>query len=373
MRRLLTVVLITVAAGAAAGAGYLWWTAPPAADETALAAALALAPAADGRVALAQPRRAARWLLRHPQALALLAAAAPAARPALPRLQPLLASLVGKARGPLVVWWTAGDLAVATRLRPGAIRAVTVLAASRGLACESDGDVVRVATAAALLVPRQATPPPPGGTVRLAALADVGGHRWRLTAGRERLTAVSGAEIDLPDEPGLSRAETRDATPLGRMLGLPEGTVPSGARAVFGAGSGWAVAVSGARLPGFVRDVIRLPPPGGAPADAAGEPAARHWQGLLGDVWVRGDGDRLTIATSEALLAQVAPPPALEQGRVTGRDLVWLADELATALARLPLLDREARAVRAVGAQVAGLGAARWRVSEKGARIELEW
>ncbi len=358
--------LVAAALLAAAGA-YVWWTASPAADEAELASALALAPAADGRVALAQPRRTARWLLRHPQALGLLAVAAPDARAAWPRLQPALRPLLDGAQGPLVVWWKGGALAVGTQLPPGAISALPLLAARQGLAFDVAGDVARIATDAALLGPRRETATPPAGKVPLAALADVGGKRWRVTAGRSRLAATTGAAVELLGGPGPSRIETGDASPLVRTLGVSPGAAPIPARAVFGAGSGWAIAVSGVRLPGFVRDLV------GAPGQAAGGTTARPWNGFLGEVWVRGGDDRLAIGTSEALLAEVAPPPAGEQGSVSGRDVAWLASDLADALARLPLLDREARSLRALGAQAAGVALVRWRIAGAGARIELEW
>ena len=365
MSRAWAIVAIIGAALLAAGAAFVWWTASPADNEASLASALSLAPPADGRLAIAQPWRAARWLLRHPQALGLLAVAAPAARSSLPRLQPMLRPLVDGAQGPLVVWWQGRELAVATRLRPGAIRAMSLLAARRGLAYDVDGDIARIATAATLLGRREA-PTPSGGQARVAALADVGGRRWRLVAGRDRLVAAMGAEVDLAEEPGLSRVETTDASPFLRSLEVPVEAAPLPVRAVFGAGSGWGVAVSGAKLPRFVRDAVR------APEQTPGD-SAHRWNGLIGEVWVRGDEERLLVATSEVLLSQVEKPPLAEQGRVTGADLAWLANDLAAALARLPLLDREARALRAAGVQAAGLGVARWRATSTGARIELEW
>jgi hypothetical protein len=363
MSRAWIAVVVGAALLAAAGA-YLWWTAAPAGDEAALLAALDQAPAADGRVALAQPRRAARWLLRHPQALVLLAAAAPDARAALLRLQPLLRPLVGGAQGPLVVWWAGRDVAVATRLRPGTVTALSLLAARNGLVWDADGDLVRVATAAALLAPVRAAPLP-AGTSRLAALADAGGRRWRLVAGRERLAAVSGAAVDLERAAGPSLVESLDAAPLARAAGVPAEGAALPLRAVFAPDLGWGVAIGAEALPRLVRDAVR--------GSAAEGGAARQWNGLLGDVWVRGEDGRVLVATGEALLAQVAAPPAVEQGRVTGRDLAWLTAELAAALERLPLLDREARALHAASGQVAGLGAARWRATAAGAAVELEW
>jgi hypothetical protein len=367
MSRVWAILGFTAAALLAGAGAYLWWTASPAADETSLAAALALAPEADGRIALAQPRRAARWLLRHPQALGLLAVAAPEARASWPQLQPAVRPLLDGAQGPLVAWWKGRALAVATRLSPGAISALPLLATRQGLAYDVAGDVARVATDATLLGPREEAATTPAGSARLAALADTGGRRWRLTASRSRLDAVAGVDVGLPEGPGPSQAETLSASPLVGSLGVPVGTTPIAARAVFGAADGWAVTLTGVSLPRFVRDAA------GGPEQPTGEARARRWNGFLGEVWLRSAGDRLSIGTSEALLAQVEPPPAGEQGRVNGRDVAWLASDLATALARLPLFDREARSLRALGAQAAGVELVRWRTTAAGARVELQW
>jgi hypothetical protein len=349
------------------GSAYFWWSAPPAADEAELAAALALAPPVEGRLVLAQPQRAARLFVRHPQALGLLAAAAPETRWTMSHLQPVLRPFVAAARGPLTIWWSGRDVALATRLRPGAIRALALLAARHGLHWEADGETARIATAASLLAPAATPSQMPTGQRRLAGLTEAGGHLWQLTAGRHRLEAAWGAETPTPDGPGPSHAETRDASRLVRLLGFPIDAAPVAARAVFGAGHGWGVTIAGTRLPEVVRDAIR---PVGLPGAAS---SPRRWNGFLGDVWVRDGGETVSIGTDEAVLARLAEPPTGEQGRVTGADLAWLANELAAALERLPLLDREARSLRATATQAAGLGVVRWRATADGARIDLEW
>jgi hypothetical protein len=363
MRRLPTVAAILAALLLAAAATFLWWTASPADDEAALAGALSSAPAADGRVAVAQPGRAARWVLRHPQALGLLIVAAPATRAAEPRLRPLLQPLLDGAQGPLVVWWRGRDLGLGARVRPGTSRALTLLAARAGLGCDSDGEFFRVATDASLLATPRPVTAAAAGDARLAALAEVGERLWRVTAGRNRLTSTAGTAVELDAAyPGMSQLESRDASRLLGSLDLSGGGVPVAVRAAFAAKHGWGLAVSGARLPGFIRDAL-----GGASG------VAQRWNGFLGDVWVRGGDDRLLIATSEALLARVEPPPAGEQAYVSARDLIWLANDVATSLERLPLLDREARSLRALAVQVEGLETVRWRATEAGTRVELEW
>ncbi len=89
---------------------------------------------ADGLVAIAEPGRAARWLVRRPQALALLALAAPEAQAALPRMRSLLAALARDARGPLTLWWRGPDVAVAASVDPAAGRSLAELGGDRGRA-----------------------------------------------------------------------------------------------------------------------------------------------------------------------------------------------------------------------------------------------
>src|SRR5271157_5248758 len=102
MRRLALASLILALAAATVWAAWRWWTAPPATDGTAMAAAAALAPDdADGILVLAEPTRAARWLLQHPQTLGLLPIAAPAAYRAIATLQPAVRAVAEEAQGPL--------------------------------------------------------------------------------------------------------------------------------------------------------------------------------------------------------------------------------------------------------------------------------
>jgi hypothetical protein len=368
MRRTWVLVLIVGAALLAAGVAAWWWTAAPAASVGELAAALAVAPAADGRVAIAQPRRAARWLLRHPQALALAALAAPQARSALPRLQPLLRPLAEGADGPLVLWWRGADLAVAVRLRPGAANALAMVAARAGVAFHFADGIAAVATDAALL--GTGTPPAAARAAgRAAVLAEIAGREWRVVALPTSLAAWTGTTPELPAAAGASRAATVDAGRLPAAWGVPAGAAALPARAAFAAGQGWGAAVPLTVVPRFVRDANQR-----ANRDSDGTSnAPKLWKGLLGEVWVAGDGERLVVATNAAMLAEVEPAPTRDEGSVSGADVAWVAAALAATLEQVPLFSRETRALRAAGAFTAGLDRARWCSTAAGTRIELTW
>ena len=367
MRRTWALVLVAGLALLAAGAAaWWWWTAAPAASVGELAEALAVAPAADGRVAIAQPRRAARWLLRHPQALALPALAAPQARAALPRLQPLLRPLAEGARGPLVLWWRGGELAVAARVRPGAADALAMVAARAGIAFQVTDGITAVATDAALLgTGTPAAAVRVGG--RAAALAEVGGQEWRLVALPDSLAASTGAAPELPEVADVSHAATVDAAGLAAAWGFSADANALPARVALAAGQGWGAAVPLAAVPGFVRDALPRANGGGDSAPAL------VWQGLLGEVRVRTEADRLLVATSAAMLAAVEPPPDRDEGSVSGADIAWVAAALADTLDQMVFFSRETRALRAAGAFAVGLERARWRATAAGTRIEMSW
>jgi len=361
MSRALLAALLVAALLLGGVAAYRWWTAIPVASGAELSAALAVAADADGRIAIAQPRRAARWTTRHRHALLLLAIAAPAAATSLPRVQPLLAPLAAAAQGPLVVWWKGKELAAATQMRPGAARALAMLAARRDLAYRDAEGVGAVATSAALLSAGGATAELPIGLPRLTALAEVGGRIWTVHAEASRLIAATGGFVAVPDRGELSRIEARDASALPRSLGVSLSLPTAPARLLFARTRGWGAAVTGARVPPFLAEAF------GVGADAT------QWNGILGEVLVRTAGPRLVIATSADLLAEVDRDATTDEGSVSGDDLAWLAGELATSLGRMPLLGRESRRLREAEAFVADLERASWRQSAEGARIILEW
>jgi hypothetical protein len=348
----------------AAALAWRWWTAAPAAADSELAAALARAPVANGRLAIADPRTAARWLARHPQAAALPLLAAPAARPALARLQPLLRPLVEGCDGPLVLWWRGDDAAIGCRLRPGSVRALELVAARANVALRADDAFTAVATSPALFAGESGGVPPASG-LRLAALAVVGGAQWRAVAGRSSLAVWNGTAADVPAAGDASVLEATDARSLAAALALGGGDTPLPLRCRLGPGGAWAAALPADVLPGFVRDGVRRVAGAGAP------PAA--WRGMLGEVWVRDAGDALLLASAEDGLAAVAAAPAADEGAVRGADVAAVTARLADTLDGVPLLGREARALRSAADLARGLGSARWRTTAAGTRIVLDW
>jgi hypothetical protein len=362
MKRLVLAAAGAALALAAAVLAWRWWTAAPAAADVELAAALAAAPRADGRLAIAQPRTAARWLARHPQAAALPLLAAPAARPAFARLQPLLRPLVAGCDGPLLLWWRGRDVALGGRLRPGSARAVELLAARAGVALRSGEALTAVATAPELLAGESGGAPRAAGQ-RLAALAVIGAAEWRAAAGRASLAVWNGASPDLPAAGAESVVEATDACRLAAALALGCGAAPLPLRCRLGADGAWAAALPGDLLPEFLRGAVRRA--------AGASPTA--WRGVLGEVWVQDAGEALLLASAAAGLAAVAGAPTADEGAVRGAAVAAVAARLAGTLAGVPLLDREARALRTAAGLARGLGGARWRVTAAGARIELDW
>ena len=364
MKRLLAAAAVAFAALAAGVLAWLWWTAAPAAAEAELAAALATAPAVEGRLAIAQPRRAARWLARHPQAIVLPALAAANARAALPRLQPLLRPLVTGADGPLVLWWQGGDLAAAARLPAGTTRAVQLIAAGADLAFSS-GDGLTVAAASPELLVGSGGAAPATSGFTLAALAVVGGAEWRATAERDALSVWTGASTSAPAAGSGSRVDSADARRLAALLGLDAGSEPLPLRLLLAPGGAWAAALPARVVPRFVRDGISR-------VAGAGAPPVR-WAGLFGELWVQGGGDRLLLAADEAALAAAAAAPVADEGVLLGSDVVAVTSRLAGEIENVPLLGREARQLRAAAEFARGLAGARWRSTAAGTRIELSW
>jgi len=371
----IALVLVGAAAGAIVLAVAWWlWTAPPGADAGTLAQAAAVVPAdADGLLVVGQPSRAARWLLRRPQAVVLLAAAAPEAEGALMRLRGTLATLAGEAQGPVTVWWRGAEMAAAARVSGGSARALRQLAALEGLPLRSaptgSGDVdVSLASASALLEGPPGKRPQFGDHDRLTAIARAGARWWGVRAGRNRLDLATGEPRELPSASGPSVIVTDD---LGRLAGLvpsssPVPHVPAGL--AFGEG-GWALTLPGT-VPG--REVTRLLTLGGdvAVPSSAG---VRQWRGVLGEIWAR-PGAGLAIASSAPMLAALPPPPYVgESGTVRGPELSAACVRAADALTALWLFRSRAEALRRAAPVVAAARLARWRILPDGGLIRLEW
>jgi hypothetical protein len=370
MRRLTVLVALAALLGAAATIAWRRWTAPPAAPASELARVAAAVPArAEGLVAIAEPGRALRWLARRPQALALLALAAPEANAAVPRLRALFSALAGGARGPLVVWWEGADVAAAATVGTASAAALRELAAIEGVPLRTTpagGGELTVAVASAPALLDGAGGPAPGGdhAGELAALARRGSRWWRVEAGRDRLDLVSGTPPALPPAAGPSVVATADLAALAAAAGA--GGLPhTAARLAVSAGD-WALALPEVVPSEAVRRLLGL---GGAPAGTA----VRPQQGALGDLWASASPG-LAVASDATLLAAVAgAAPADEAGTVRGRDLAAACERAAGLLGRVPWLGGSAAALRRAAPLIAPLRLARWRLTAAGGRIVLEW
>jgi hypothetical protein len=372
MRRLALAIATLAAAGAATVFIWRWWTAPPAAQGAVLVAAVGIAPAdADGAVAFAQPARAARWLASHPQALALLKLAAPTADRSLPRLRGFLAALAREAQGPLSLWWRGSELAAGASVRPGAAQALQRLTALEGLAFQANRDsagaVVVAATGPTLIVP----PGPPQLTAspgRFAAVGRCGGRLWYARAGRPSLDLVSGDPPALPDPGGVGKVATSDLAALLAAV-LPLKGVPHAPANVLVDAAGWGAALPSTTLSPQLLRLLSL----GGDVPAAVAPGARHWSGLLGDLWVLR-GTNLAVASSPDLLREL-PRDGItgESGLVRGPTLARLCMKAAEAADRIPGGRDQAAALRRAALLVEALRLTRWHLLPQGGHILLEW
>ncbi len=372
MRRIAVLLALAALGGIVASLAWRWWTAPPRSRTEALAAAAAAVPAqAEGLVAIAEPDRALRWLVRRPQALALLALAAPDADAALPRMRALLAALARDARGPLAVWWRGPDVAAAAPVGAAAARAIGELAAIEGIPLRTApggaGDVtVATPSAATLLDGGRGGGPRDGAPPELAALARRGACWWQVNAGRDRLELVSGSPPELPPAADTSVVTTGDLAALAALLGSGNGLPHVPARLAI-AGNDWALALPATVPSAQLQRLLSL---GGDTPAAAG---ARHWRGVLGDLWV-APLPGFAVASRPELLAAVAGAPlAGEAGAVRGADIAAACVRVADALEGVPWLGARAAALRRAAPLAASLRLARWRITPAGGRILLEW
>ncbi|HVN76576.1 MAG TPA: hypothetical protein VMT19_09680 [Thermoanaerobaculaceae bacterium] len=374
MRRALPVIVLAVAVTSAVLGWWRWWTAPPSGTELALASLAALVPSdADGVLFLADPARAARWAAGREQVLALVTLAAPAARTAPPELRNLLAAVVRTSPPALAAWWRGPEIAAAAPLGSRDASALGRAAAltgtlSRVLTGAQPTPVFEVATSPALFAAGRTFPAPPAGPGRASALCFTAGRWWRVEAARSRLEISSGAGAEPPPIGSASIVTTQDLGALGRLLGAPDWLPRAPARLAFGP-AGWAVALDGDAVGAEARRLLAL----GGDVPAEHPPGARHWRGVLGDVWVV-PGRPLEIASSPSMLETAGgEPPRANAGALRGADLAAALTRLAHALETLPMLGSSASDLRAVAASAARLRLVRWRVAPQGGRVVLEW
>jgi hypothetical protein len=374
MRRFLLAAAVVAAVAATVLVAWRRWTAPPRAPAAALADALSIAPdGADGALAVAEPGRAARWLAAHPQALALVEIAAPSADRALPRMRGLVAALAREARGPVTLWWRGDELAAGATVGSGAARALQQLAALEGFALQvrpaSGGALaVRAATAPALLAGQRPAPPRLDTFGALAALVRLGPRTWRVRAGRSTLELTSGDAPDLPPITPSDAFATRDLAALAAPATTARWLPRASARLLFDE-RGWAVALPETSLP---PEVGRLLSVGGDAASGAPD-GARHWQGLLGDIWVR-PGPGVALASRLDLLEGLpAGPITGESGVVRGPHLAALCRRISDVLQAIPGAAQHAAGLRRAAPLLEAMRLARWQLLPQGGHVLIEW
>ena len=334
----------------------------------------AIAPSdADGALLIAQPGRAARWAAGHPQALALLAFAAPAVRHAAPGSRQLLTTLVWDAGDELVAWWRGRDLAAAAVVDADTASSLERAAALTGASCrviplQTGKVVLELATSASLLQPgeRLSWPSPEAG--RRAALCFTGGRWWRVDAGRNRVDLRCAAAPVLPSPSGPSIVSTASLANLGEAIGAGDG-LPRGAARVVIDGRDWALALDEVDLGRELRRLLQL----GSDTPAGSRSGILRWRGVLGDLWA-SPGPGLAVASSPgALAALTADRPDGELGSLRGPELAAACLRLADRLEGLPLLGARTDALRSAAPALAAVREVRWRIVPAGGRISLEW
>jgi hypothetical protein len=359
--------LLLAAALLAAGAGgWWWWTAPPRSSNEELQHALGLAPStAHGVVAIAAPRRAARWLARHPQGLLLVGAAAGEAAGSLARLGRFAAPLVAAAQGPLVLWWRGTEAGAAVPVSPSARPALLELAARSSLAASSGPDWWAVATSPELLGPNEGALPPSTPGPPAFALARLGGRFWRVQASRKTLEASTEEVCSLPPEtPGTSTLLCAQAGQALAWLGLGQVAVGPVRVAVNDAHQ-WAVAFPTLHLDGLARSLL-----GGTPTRAG---AVDMWRGVLGTVWVQ-EGEGMAIASSPELLASLpSAGVAVSEGVVHGGHAAWLLGRVAHTVEHIPTLKAQAPLLARAAELAGGVRVVRLRLEEQRGHVFLAW
>ena len=369
MRRAILAVLIVAVVALAAWLAWRWWSAPPSEPAARLAAVAAAAPAAaEGVVVIAEPRRAARWVIGHPQALALLAVAAPQTTGTLSSLRPVLQAVVGAANGPLALWWRGPDLALAAAVGGGARSGIERLAALRGLSFAARGDDVRVGTASALVETGPGLAPPPPPARRIAVLASARGRWWIGTIRSGALLLESGDPPPPPAAAPVSVLRSAEVAAIAGPLGAPREPFHGAACLALSAERGWALALPAASLPEALRAVM-----GGRTAAPGPAPGTERWHGVLGEVIVLRHAG-LTVASGAAMLPGVVPcaPPA-EEASLRGTDLAWAAARLGAAMRHTWIFAPQGEQLADAAPLLASLGRACWRLTPQGGVIELEW
>jgi hypothetical protein len=305
--------------------------------------------------------------------MVLLKLAAPTADRTLPRIRGFLVALASEARGPFCVWWRGAELAVGAEVGPDPAKALQQLAALEGLAFRARpaaGGALTVAASStsALLEQGENGPHPRLGPGTLTALARCGGRWWRVRAGRSTLELAAGDPLELPPPTAVDLIATSDLAGLVAAV-APLDWLPSVPALILFDSTGWGVTLPATALS---RDLRRLLTLGG---DTAIErpPGARHWRGLLGDLWVL-PGPGVAVASRLDLLGKLPREGIVgETGAVHGADLARLLMRVADAADGLPGSTSYVAAMRRGAPLIEELRIARWSVLPQGGRVELQW
>jgi hypothetical protein len=202
----------------------------------------------------------------------------------------------------------------------------------------------------------------------LTALARCGGRWWRVRAGRFTLELATGDPLELPAPTATDLIATSDLAALVAAV-TPLDWLPSAPALILFDRASWGVALPATALS---RDFRRLLTLGG---DTAVErPAgARHWRGLLGDLWAL-PGPGVAVASRLDLLVKLPREGIVgETGAVHGAGLARLFKRVADAAEGFPASASYVAAMRRGAPLLDSLRLARWRLLPLGGRILLEW
>lgn len=351
-------------------AGWWWWTVPPSATTAQLMHTLDHVPSGvEGAMVLAQPTRAARWIFRRPQSLAPLLVASPPLDAARTRMAGILRAAGRSSHAPVAVWWRAGEMAMSAELEPGARRALADLADMQGLPWHGHGDRITVATETGLLLGSPAVVPAVESP-RSSALVWSRDRLWSVTLRRSSLVAVTGAGARMvPASPSVSRLATRDAAVLlGAAADRSDLSLPL--CLAFGRQAGWGVTIPDAALRSRLARAL------GSPGGGRDRPEGLtvRWTGVLGRVWMRREGDWVSLASHQILLPEAGHPPCQgEWGSVLGDDLGFLAERIRTVAGIVGANPSTLRTLDDIASGSRGLGRISWRLEPGGSVLTMEW
>jgi hypothetical protein len=227
---------------------------------------------------------------------------------------------------------------------------------------------VAASSNSALLEQGETGPQPRLGPGTLTALARCRGLWWRIRAGRSALELAAG---DPPDLPGPTAVDLIATSNLADFVAAvaPLDWLPSAPALILFDSAGWGVALPATALSGDLRRLLTL----GGDTAVERPPSARHWRGLLGDLWA-WPGPGVAVASRLDLLGKLPRESIVgETGAVHGADLARLLRRVADAADGFPGSASYVAAVRRGAPLLESLRLARWRLLPLGGRILFEW